>query len=122
MAPMFNPDPMPVDVISVLALAGAALDELLGEMTELMGFASALRCPIYRQTSPRLKQAAYQKPPAIGPLGVLIDDNTGNTDAACQCRKLAGRKFTNYLAGCRIDLLNQFVVRRRIDAKLIGFA
>ena len=52
----------------------------------------------------------------------LIDDNAGNTDAACQCRKLAGGKFTDYLAGCRIDLLNQCVVRSRIDAKLIRLA
>jgi hypothetical protein len=120
MAPMFNPEPMPLDVISVLALTGA-LDEL-GEMTELIGLRSALGCSIYRQAAPELKQAAYQTRHPLAASGVLIDDNAGNTDAACQCRKLAGRKFTDYLAGCRIDLLNQFVVRRRIDAKLIRFA
>jgi len=36
MAPMFKPDPMPVDVINVLALG--VFDALLGGMTELMGF------------------------------------------------------------------------------------
>jgi hypothetical protein len=42
---MFNPDPMPVDVIRALGLDGALLDcvllEELGEMTELMVFTSA---------------------------------------------------------------------------------
>jgi hypothetical protein len=34
---MFNPDPMPVEVISELALVGLLLDVLLvGEMTELI--------------------------------------------------------------------------------------
>jgi hypothetical protein len=36
MAPMFKPDPMPVDVINVLALG--VVDALLGGMTELIGF------------------------------------------------------------------------------------
>jgi hypothetical protein len=35
MAPMFNPEPMPVEVIRELALDGVLLDEP-GEMTELM--------------------------------------------------------------------------------------
>src|ERR1700684_1274100 len=61
MAPMSNPDPMPVEVIRALALDGALLDEL-GEITELIGFTSALRCLIYRQLLARLKQAAYQEP------------------------------------------------------------
>jgi hypothetical protein len=39
MALMFKPDPMPVDVINVLALG--VLDALLGEITELMVLASA---------------------------------------------------------------------------------
>jgi len=39
-APMSNPDPMPVEVIKALALDGLLLDEL-GEMTELIGCASA---------------------------------------------------------------------------------
>jgi hypothetical protein len=70
MAPMFNPDPMPVDVISVLAVAGA-LDEL--GMTELMGFCvRALRYSIYRQPAGRLKQAAYQNR-IVAALGVLIE-------------------------------------------------
>jgi hypothetical protein len=120
MALMFKPEPMPVEVIR--ALVGALLAPL-GETTELIGFCvRALRCSIYRQPAARLKQAAYQKTAASGPLGVLIDDNAGNTDAACQCRELAGRKFTHYLAGRRIDLLNQLVVRRWIDAKLIRLA
>jgi hypothetical protein len=34
MAPMSNPEPMPVEVINALALLG----ELLGEMTELISF------------------------------------------------------------------------------------
>jgi hypothetical protein len=67
MALMSNPEPMPVDVISALALAGEALDALLGEITELIGFCvRALRCPIYRQPAARLKQAAYQKPQQSG--------------------------------------------------------
>ena len=41
MAPMSNPDPMPVEVIKALALDGVLLDgvllEELGEMTELIG-------------------------------------------------------------------------------------
>jgi hypothetical protein len=40
MAPISNPDPMPVEVIKALALDGVLLDEL-GEMTELIGFTSA---------------------------------------------------------------------------------
>jgi hypothetical protein len=39
-APMSNPDPMPVEVIKALALDGLLLDEL-GETTELIGFTSA---------------------------------------------------------------------------------
>jgi hypothetical protein len=37
---IFSPDPMPVEVTKALALDGLPLDEL-GEMTELIGFASA---------------------------------------------------------------------------------
>jgi hypothetical protein len=39
MALIFNPDPMPVEVIRVLALE--VFDALLGEITELMVLASA---------------------------------------------------------------------------------
>ena len=38
---MFNPDPMPVEVIKALALGGVALELVPGDMTELMGFTSA---------------------------------------------------------------------------------
>ncbi len=40
MAPMSRPDPMPVEVISALALVGdvlAAVDALLGAIVELIG-------------------------------------------------------------------------------------
>ena len=71
-APMFNPDPMPLEVIKALALDGEPLDEL-GEMTELMGFCvRALRYSIYRQPAGRLKQAAYQNR-IVAALGVLIE-------------------------------------------------
>jgi hypothetical protein len=54
---------MPVEVIKALLLEGEVLDEL-GEMAELIGlYVRALRCPIYRQHLPKLKQAAYQEPP-----------------------------------------------------------
>lgn len=123
MALMSNPDPIPVEVISALAVVGGALDALLGDMTELIGFCvRALRCPIYRQPLPVLKQAAYQKPVADSALNVLIDDNAGNTDAARQCGELAGWKFTNYFAGSGIDLLDELVIGRRIHAKLIWLA
>jgi hypothetical protein len=73
---MFNPDPMPVEVIKALALGGVALELVPGEMTELMGFCvRALRCPIYRQLLGRLKQAAYQEPSRGALSGVLIDDD-----------------------------------------------
>ena len=71
-APISKPDPIPVEVIKALALDGALLDEL-GEMTELMGFTSALHCPIYRQLLARLKQAAYQERAGIEGLSALID-------------------------------------------------
>jgi hypothetical protein len=59
MALMFNPDPMPVDVIRVLAFE--VLEGLLGGITELMVFGvRALRCSIYRRPASKLKQAAYQ--------------------------------------------------------------
>jgi hypothetical protein len=34
---MFNPDPMPVEVIKALALGGVLFELVPGEMTELMG-------------------------------------------------------------------------------------
>jgi hypothetical protein len=59
MALIFNPDPIPVDVIRVLALE--VLGALLGGITELMVFGvRALRCSIYRRPASKLKQAAYQ--------------------------------------------------------------
>jgi hypothetical protein len=65
MALMFNPDPIPVDVIKVLA--AVALDALPEGMTELMVFGvRSLRCSICRQPVAKLKQAAYQKPPQSG--------------------------------------------------------
>jgi hypothetical protein len=73
---------MPVEVIKALALGGVLLELVPGEMTELMGLTSALRCPIYRQLLARLKQAAYQEPSGtrepvftVPGLGVLVDDN-----------------------------------------------
>jgi hypothetical protein len=60
MALIFNPDPMPVDVIK---LALGVLDALLGGMAELMVFGvRALRCLIYRRPASKLKQAPYQVP------------------------------------------------------------
>jgi hypothetical protein len=38
---MFNPDPIPVEVIKALALGGVLLELVPGEMTELMSFPSA---------------------------------------------------------------------------------
>jgi hypothetical protein len=38
---MFNPDPMPVEVIRALALGAVLLEPVAGEMTELMAFMSA---------------------------------------------------------------------------------
>src|ERR1700679_210781 len=51
---------------------------------------------------------------------MAIDENARNSDAARQCRKLGGRKFTNHVAVCGIDLLDQLVIRGWIHAKLIG--
>ena len=61
MALISNPDPMPVEVIKALALAGEVLEEL-GEMTELMSFTSARYVAQFiGNFAPRLKQAAYQE-------------------------------------------------------------
>jgi hypothetical protein len=63
-APIFRPEPMPVDVMEPELL----LEELLGEMTELMACVRALRCSIYRQHSARLEASGV--PTAAGKLFV----------------------------------------------------
>src|ERR1700722_845515 len=121
MALMFSPDPMPVDVIRVLAFE--VLEALLGGITELMVFGvRALRCPIYRRPVSKLKQAAYQVAAQIARSGVLIDQNAGNPHAAGQGGKLADGKFADHRAVRGIDLLDQLVIRFWGDAKLIGLA
>jgi hypothetical protein len=63
---MSNPEPIPVEVMAPAPTELPELLELVGEMTELMGFSSARYVGLYigniRQD---LKQAAYQT--AINP-------------------------------------------------------
>jgi len=118
MAPMSNPEPMPVEVINAVALLG----ELLGEMTELISFGPRYLCLIYRQASPGLKQAAYQTPVLIRLSGALIDDDAGDSHTTGQCREFAGRKLANHLAAGRIDLLDELAIRGWIQTKLLRLA
>src|ERR1700677_192196 len=63
MALILSPEPMPVDVISELAEAALAVLELpVDDTAELMLVGLWCACWAYRQSSPRLKQDAYQPP------------------------------------------------------------
>jgi len=74
-APIFSPDPMPVEVIRALALGGELLEEL-GETTELMGFTSARYVAQFiGNFSPDLSKRRTKKVLEPKSLGVLIDDD-----------------------------------------------
>jgi hypothetical protein len=120
-APISNPDPIPVEVIKALPLVGVLLVEL-GETTELMGFTSARYVAQFiGNFLPDLSKRRTKNGPEPNSLGALIDDDAGNADAARQGRELAGREFSKDFAVSGIDLLDELVVRVRSDAKLVGF-
>jgi hypothetical protein len=73
MAPMFNPDPMPVEVMLPLLLLPPLPLPLEGDMTELIGLARALSYLNYRLSLPELKQAAYQGHATAALLDVLVE-------------------------------------------------
>jgi hypothetical protein len=50
-APIFSPDPMPVEVIRALALDGALFELVPGEMTELMSLRPRVTLPDLSATS-----------------------------------------------------------------------
>src|SRR6202035_3237407 len=86
---------------------------------------------IYRPVRAELKQAAYQpdlcrhelQPPRARPPDTpshpAVDEQPGNSQVARQGRKFTGLKLADYLAGRRIDLLNDLIVRGGIHPILV---
>jgi hypothetical protein len=72
---MSNPDPMPVEVIKALALAGVLLEEL-GETTELIRFTSARYVAQFiGNFSPDLSKRRTKNAREPKLLRVLVDDD-----------------------------------------------